>query len=90
MFKVLKMYRDTEDPEMDSVDGKAFETLSNAECLELMGKYGINGLIIDPAPEFLCKLAFFTGQECPETGSWASSGWGETSKKRAKTEETVS
>ena len=45
---------------MDMVDWKAFETLSKAECLEYMRKYGINGLElcrmgnIDPVPEFLC------------------------------------
>ena len=43
MFKILKMYRDTEDTEMGSVDGKAFETLSKAGCIELMKKYGVNG-----------------------------------------------
>ena len=34
MFTILKMFRDSEDPEMGTVDGKALKTLSKAECLE--------------------------------------------------------
>ena len=58
MFKILRMFRDTEDPEMGCVDGKAFETLSKTECLGIIKKYGVNGLelcrmgIIDPSQEF--------------------------------------
>ena len=35
MFRILKICRDTEDPEMVYADGKAFETLSKTECLEM-------------------------------------------------------
>ena len=65
MFKILKMFRDNEDPEMGYVDAKAFETLSKTECLKIINKYGINGIKlcrmgnIDPSPECLCRLAYF-------------------------------
>ena len=89
MFKILKLFRDSEDPEMGTVDGKAFETLSKAECLEVISKYGVNGLElcrmgnIDPLPEFLCKLAYFTGHVCPEAGG-TGRATGEPVKKKTK------
>ena len=69
MFKILKRYRDEEDPDMGSVGDKAYETLSKAECLEMLKDHGIDGLElcrmgnINPLPEFLCKLTFFAGLE---------------------------
>ena len=74
MFKILRLYRDNEDPSMGEIDGKAFEVLSKAECLDIIRGHGIDGLElcrsgnIDPIPECLCKLAFFTGQVCPKSG----------------------
>ena len=41
MLKILKMFRDSEDPEMGTVDGKAFELLLKAECLEVISGYGV-------------------------------------------------
>ena len=35
MFRIHKMCRDTEDPEMVYADGKDFETLWKTECLEM-------------------------------------------------------
>ena len=94
MFKILRMFRDTEDPEMGCVDGKAFETLSKSECLDIIGKYGVNGLElcrmgnIDPSPEFLCRLAFFTGQVCPEMGTSSEMlELGEPGRKKSRKEE---
>ena len=71
MFKILKCYRVEENPDMGSVDGKAYETLSKAECLEMLQNHGTDSLElcrmgnINPLPEFLCKLRYFAEQVCP-------------------------
>ena len=94
MFKILRMFRDTEDPEMGCVDVKAFETLSWTECLGIIKKYGVNGLelcgmgIIDPSQGFLCRLAFCTGQVCTKMGTSSEiSESGKLARKKAKKEE---
>ena len=74
MLKILRHFRDHEDPDMGEIDGKAFEVLSKAECLDIIKRHGIDGLDlcrmgnIDPIPKLLYKLAFFTGQVCPKSG----------------------
>ena len=97
MFKILKRYTDEKDPDMGSVGDKAYETLSKAECLEMLKNHGIDGLElcrmgnINPLPECLCKLTFFAGQVCPvagDSGSVESAKAAEPPKKKAKRVET--
>lgn len=82
LVKILKKFRDEEDPDMGSLDGKSYETLSKSECLDELKKYGIDSLElcrlgnINPLPESLCKLAYFAGVTCPAS---ERSGTGENS-----------
>ena len=91
MFKILKMFTDYENPETGSIDGKAFESLSKSECLKIISRHRVDRIElcrmgnIDPSPEFLCKLAYFTDQVCPEAGgTGGTSKTGEPVKKKPK------
>ena len=44
LLKVLKRFRDEEDPEMGLYEDKPYETLSNAQCIQILEKHGIDAL----------------------------------------------
>ena len=44
MLRILKSYRDQEDPDMGLIEDKPYETLSKKECLDLLQKFSIDGL----------------------------------------------
>ena len=75
---------------MGSVDGKAYETLWKAECLEMLQNHGIDCLElcrmgnIKPLPKFLCKLTYFAGHVYPLAGGRGSGESAKTADRRRK------
>ena len=65
MVQILELYRDNDDPDLGELDGKSLQTLSRDENLQCLKERGIDGLrlcrlgLIDPRPEFLCRLLHY-------------------------------
>ena len=65
MVRILELYRDNDDPELRVLNGKTLETFSREENLHELKIRNIDGLrlcrlgLIDPRPEFLCRLLHY-------------------------------
>lgn len=68
MFKILDLYRDNVDPELNNLKGKCLSTFSKEECLTELKDLKVDGLKlcriggIDPSPEYLCRILHYAIQ----------------------------
>ena len=62
---ILRKYRENEDPELGSVDGKKIETLTKEELIKATKKRGVDPMVlcelgaIDPRQENLCVILHY-------------------------------